>query len=408
VSSSGSGTGPEPKLGFATRSVHGVLAARSTASAVAQRPASVPIYQTSTWRFSTGDELAGVLAGTAPGYAYGRGYGNPTVEVFESTLALLERTEAAFAFSSGMSAIHAVAVSLARAGDRVVTSRELYGGTYSLFRSVLPRYGIEVDEVDPHDLEAVRRALPGAAFFYCETIANPLCTVADLSGLAAACHEAGVPAVVDNTFASPYLCNPAELGFAYVIHSVTKMIAGHSDLVGGAVCSSEQGRALVRRTALDTGGAMPPFEAWLCLRGMETLELRMQRMSENATALATMLEGRDEVAAVHYPGLRSHRHYERARALLGRGLYGSMLSFELSGGAAAATRWCEALEIAGIAVSLGGTHTLVCHPASTTHRQVHPEARRAAGIGDGLVRVSAGIENVEDLLADFERAFWQL
>jgi cystathionine beta-lyase/cystathionine gamma-synthase len=381
-----------------------VHVAADSAAVVAQTPASVPIYQTSTWRFSTGEELADVLAGTQPGYAYGRGYGNPTVEALESVLASLEGTGTAFAFSSGMSAIHAVCVACARAGDRVVASRELYGGTYSLFRKVLPRYGIEVEEVDAHDPEAVRRALPGSALFYCETIANPLCAVADLELLGQACREAGVPAAVDNTFASPYLCRPAEAGFSFVIHSVTKMIAGHSDLVGGAVCCGTAERQHLREVALDTGGAMPPFEAWLCLRGVETLELRMDRMCENASVLAAMLVARPEVVSVHYPGLVEHPQHELATKLLREGRFGSMLSFELRD-AATAARWCDALGLAWIGASLGGTHTLVCHPASTTHRQVPPQARRAAGLADGLVRVSAGIENAEDLLADFEAAF---
>jgi cystathionine beta-lyase/cystathionine gamma-synthase len=392
------------ELGFGTRAVHGA-ASPAEPAAITQRPASTPIYQTSTWRFDSSEEFADVLAGTRHGYAYGRGYGNPTVEAFEALMASLERTEAAFAFSSGTSAVHAVCVSLARAGDRIVASRELYGGTYSMFREVLPRYGIEVELVDPHDVESVRRALPGAVLFYCETIANPLCTVADLSLLGAACRDAGVPAVVDNTFASPYLCNPVEHGFDHVIHSVTKMIAGHSDLVAGVVCCSGAGRAAVRRIAIDTGGSMPPFEAWLCLRGAETLELRMERMCENASRLAAILEGRPEVDAVHYPGLASHPHHERASKLFGRGLFGSMLSIELAGGSDFAARWCESLQLAWIGASLGGTHTLVCHPATTTHRQLPAEVRRASGIGDGLVRISVGIENAEDLLADFEGAF---
>ncbi len=395
--------GEEP--GFGTRSVHGAAASRAGSGEIAQTPASVPIYQTSTWRFETGDEFAEVLAGNRPGYAYGRGYGNPTVEAFESLMAALERTEAAFAFSSGMSAVHAVCIASARAGDRIVASRELYGGTYSLFREVLPRYGIEVTFVDPHDIESLRHALVGAALFYCETIANPLCTVADLPLLGAACREAGVPAAVDNTFASPYLCNPVDHGFEFVVHSVTKVIAGHSDLVAGVVCSSTAGRGRIRAVALDTGGAMPPFEAWLCLRGAETLELRMERMCDNADVLARMLEARPEVEAVHYPGLPSHPHHERASKLLGRGRYGSMLSIELTGGVEAAARWCDSLRLAWIAASLGGTHTLVCHPATTTHRQMPAEVRRASGISDGLVRISAGIENAADLVADFEGAF---
>lgn len=385
--------------GFTTRAVHGASVAE-----VSQQPASVPIFQTSTWRFSSGEQFADVLAGNSSGYAYGRGYGNPTVEAFEKVLAGLEKTEACFAFSSGMSAIHAVCVSQAASGDRIVASSELYGGTYSLFASVLPRYGIEVDFVDCHDLAAVEKALPGAALFYCETIANPLCTVADLAELGAACRRAGVPAAVDNTFASPLLCNPSALGFDFVIHSVTKMIAGHSDVVAGAVCCSEEKRAKVRGVALDTGGAMPPFEAWLCLRGVETLELRMRRMSENADGLAELLAARGEVSAVHYPGLESHPQHELVTKQFGD-LAGSMLSFETAAGAPAAERWCSRLQLAWIGASLGGTHTLVCHPASTTHRQVPPEQRVASGLSDGLVRVSAGIENLEDLVEDFTRAF---
>ncbi|MHB1989129.1 MAG: trans-sulfuration enzyme family protein [Acidimicrobiales bacterium] len=391
--------------GFTTRAVH---VAGDRSGSVPQTPASVPIYQTSTWRFGSGDEFAEVLSGARAGYAYGRGYGNPTVEAFESVLASLEGTEACFAFSSGMSAIHAVCVALAKAGDRIVTSRELYGGTYSLFSSLLPRYGISVDEVDPHDLQAVRRALPGAALFYCETIANPLCTVADLPALGSACREAGVPAVVDNTFASPYLCNPVAHGFGFVIHSVTKMIAGHSDVLAGAVCCSAADREIVKEAALHTGGAMPPFEAWLCLRGIETLELRMERMCSNAEALTGMLAGRPEVTTVHYPGLQSHGHHAYAAKAFRAHLFGTMFSFEIAGGAEMAARWCEALEVAWIGASLGGTHTLVCHPASTTHRQVPPEVRRAGGLSDGLIRVSPGIENGEDLVADFAGAFSKL
>lgn len=385
--------------GFTTKAVH------MASAGVDQAPASVPIYQTSTWRFSSGEEFMEVLNGAGTGYAYGRGYGNPTVDAFEAVLAALEGTEACFAFSSGMSAIHAVCVTLAQAGDRILVSRELYGGTYSLFRSVLPRYGIVVEEVDPHDIDAVRRGLPGAALFYCETIANPLCTVSDLSALGAACQEAGVPAVVDNTFASPYLCNPVEHGFGFVVHSVTKMVAGHSDLVAGAVCCSAADRAAIRKVALDTGGAMPPFEAWLCLRGVETLELRVERMCANASALVDMLSERAEVSAVHYPGLSSHPQHEVAAKLLHGGLFGSMFSFEMGAGAEAAAQWCEALDVAWIGASLGGTHSLVCHPASSTHRQVPAEVRRANGLSDGLIRVSPGIENAIDLVSDFAQAF---
>lgn len=390
------------EAGFSTRAIHGARVPEVT-----QTPASVPIYQTATWRFTDQEEYAQVLALERPGQSYGRGYGNPTVEAFEAVMAELEGTEAAFGFSSGMSAIHAVSLALAGAGagGRAVTSRELYGGTYALFATVLPRYGMAVQEVDPHDLDAVVAALEGAAFFYVETIANPLCTVADLEALAACCRDAGVPSVIDNTFASPWLFNPASLGFDFVVHSVTKYISGHSDVIAGVVCCSRDDRSRVQRVAIDVGGAMQPFDAWLAIRGVQTLEVRLERQCRSAMALAEMLAGESHVSAVHYPGLRTHPGHERAVKLFRPGYFGGMLSIELSGGVQGAAQWCEALATAWIGASLGGTHTLVTHPASTTHRQVAASQRAARGLSDGLVRISAGLENTEDLLADFSEAF---
>jgi methionine-gamma-lyase len=389
-----------PEEGFSTRAIHG-----ARLPDVRQVPASVPIYQTATWQFATQDEYAEVLALEKPGYSYGRGFGNPTVEAFEAVMAELEETPAAFGFSSGMSAIHAVSLALAGSGDRVVASRELYGGTYALFSKVLPRYGISVQEVDPHDLEAVRATLPGAALFYVETIANPLCTVADLEALAGDCREAGVPSVIDNTFASPWLCTPAAFGFDFVVHSVTKYVAGHSDVIAGAVCCSIENRTRLQRFAIDIGGAMQPFDAWLALRGVQTLEVRLERQCRSALALAEMLSREPRVSAVHYVGLENHEHHERAAKLFRPGYFGGMLSVEIAGGVGGAAAWCEALSTAWIGASLGSTHTLVSHPASTTHRQVAASERAARGLADGLVRVSAGLENTEDLLADFRQAF---
>jgi len=292
---------------------------------------------------------------------------------------------------------------LARNGDRVVTSRELYGGAYSLFGEVLPRYGIEVTFVDPHDLEAVADSLPGAAMFYVETIANPNVTVADLETLGARCREAGVPAVVDNTFASPALCTPARFGFDFVLHSATKYIGGHHDLTGGVVCCSEEDMHRLRSVVIETGGTMAPLEAWLAIRGLATLELRMERHSGSAHVVAEALERHLKVERVHYPGLPSHPQHEVALRELPRG-FGGMLAFEVEGGVQAGKGFCDALQLAWVATSLGGTTTLVGHAASTTHRQLDPEARRAAGIGDGLIRVSIGLEDPEDLVEDFERA----
>jgi cystathionine beta-lyase/cystathionine gamma-synthase len=383
--------------GFATRAIH------FRPPPIDQQTPSVPIFQTSTFRFATSQDYADTISFRRPGYTYTRGYGNPTLLAFEQAMAELEGTESAFSFASGMAAVHTVVTAVAGSGDRVVASSELYGGTYSLFHSVLPRYGIEVELVDPHDLEGVRRALPGAALFYVETIANPNVSVADLEVLGRACAEARVPACVDNTFASPYLCNPARWGFEYVLHSATKYIGGHHDLTAGVVCTSEEGMRRLRQTAIETGGTMAPLEAWLALRGLMTLELRMERHSASGLAVARFLEGHPKVERVHYPGLASHPQHGVAKRLLPKGC-GGMLAFEVAGGVEAGMRFCDALEIAWVATSLGGTHTLVGHAASTTHRQMDPQARRAAGITDGLVRVSVGLEDVEDLLEDFDRA----
>lgn len=369
---------------------------------VEQQPGSVPIYQTSTWRFDSSTEFADVIGDRQPGYVYSRGYGNPTVDAFEALMADLEGTDSAFAFASGMAAIHAVVTDLARSGDRVVVSSELYGGTYALFHTLAPRYGIAVDWVDPHRPDEVAAALPGARLFYCETIANPAMTVVDLAELARLCRRDGVPAVVDNTFASPYLCNPAGLGFDYVLHSATKYIGGHSDLIGGVVCTSAERRPSLRHTAIDVGGTMAPLEAWLCTRGLATLALRMEQHCRSAQRLAEFLDGHPAVERVHYPGLPHHPAHPVARRQL-RG-FGGMLAFEVAGGVEAGMRCCDALDVAWVAGSLGGAHTLVAHPASTTHRQLDTAARAAAGIADGLVRVSVGLEDPDDLLDDFGAA----
>ena len=387
----------EHEPGFATRAIHGAVT-----PPIDQAVPSAPIYQTATYRFDTSEDYAETIAFRRAGFTYTRGYGNPTVEAFEAQIAGLEGTEAAFGFASGMAAIHTVVTSMVRSGDRIVAGSQLYGGAFHLFTEVLPRFGVRADLVDPHDLEAVRAALPGAALLYLETITNPAMSVADLPALGRLAADAGVPAAVDNTFASPYLCNPAAYGFAYVIHSATKYLGGHHDMTGGVVCCSAEDRARLRATVIDTGGTMAPFEAWLAMRGTMTLPLRMDRHAANALALATFLEAHPKVARVHYPGLASHPDHTVAERVL-RGA-GGMLALEVDGDVEAGMRVCDALELAWVATSLGGTHTLVGHAASTTHRQMDPDVRRAAGIADGLIRVSVGLEDVEDLIEDFDRA----
>ena len=383
--------------GFATRAIH---VRRPPAE---QDTPSVPIFQTSTFRFETAEDYAETIAFRRPGYTYTRGYGNPTLLAFEQAMADLEGTESAFSFASGMAAIHALVTSVTSAGDRIVASTDLYGGTFSLFTKVLPRFGVTVDLVPLDDLDALRATLPGAALYYVETMANPTISVADLPSIGRICTEAGVPAAVDNTFASPYLYRPAEHGFTYVVHSATKFVGGHNDLTGGVVCTTEEGMRRLRETAIEVGGTMAPLEAWLSLRGLVTLELRMRRHCESAQAIAEHLEEHALVERVWYPGLSSHPDHELASRLLPSGS-GGVLSFEVRGGAEGGKRLCDSLELVWIATSLGGAHSLIGHAASTTHRQMDPGARRAAGIADGLVRLSAGLENVGDLIDDLDRA----
>jgi cystathionine beta-lyase/cystathionine gamma-synthase len=387
----------DPKRRFQTRAVHTQRLPR-----IDQEPSSVPIFQSSTFRFETNERFASALRFEDPGYVYSRGYGNPTVDAFQAAMADLEETESAIAFSSGMAAISTLLLGVSGPGTRIVAGSALYGGTVSVLRNLLPRFGVDVSFVDPTDLESVRSALPGAALFYSETIANPTTTVPDLAALATLCREAGVPSAVDNTFASPYLCTPAALGFDVVLHSVTKYIGGHADLIGGVVCTDEERFRQLRDSLIDLGGAMQPFEAWLALRGLATLSLRMEHHSRSAALLAAALIEHPAVERVWYPGMSSHPQHEVAARQLR--LPGGTLSFEVVGGLEAGARVAEALELAWIGGSLGSVMTLVAHAASTTHRQLDPEARRVAGIGDGLIRVAVGLEHPDDLIEDFTRA----
>jgi methionine-gamma-lyase len=388
---------PGKRRRFQTRTVHPHRPAPPE-----QPSSSMPIFQSSTFRFETNEEFARAISFEGPGYVYSRGYGNPTVDAFQSAMADLEESESAMGFASGMAAISSLFLTVAKAGSRIVAGTALYGGSVSLLRNILPRFGIEATFVDPTDLDQVADALPGADLFYCETIVNPTTTVPDLAALAGLCHDAGVLSAVDNTFASPYLCNPVALGFDLALHSATKYIGGHADLIGGVACTNEELFRRLRDTVIDLGGTMQPLEAWLCLRGLATLSLRMEHHCASAGRLAETLAAHPAVERVHYPGLASHPQHELAERQLRRP--GGTLAFEVAGGLDAGSRVTEALELGWIAGSLGSLMTLVAHPASTTHRQLDPDARRAAGIGDGLIRVAVGLEDPDDLTEDFTRA----
>jgi methionine-gamma-lyase len=303
-----------------------------------------------------------------------------------------------------MAAISTTLSTLLRTGDHLVSASQLYGGTHGLFGSALARAGVKVTMADVGD----HRALQGAfttrtRVLYCETIGNPTMNVADLDALSEIAHAAGARFVVDATFTTPYLLRPIDHGVDLVCHSATKYIGGHSDVTAGLVSGSSEQIAAIRHLGLDTGGVLAPFEAWLTARGLQTLSLRMDRICSNAMTLARALEANAAVERVLYPGLETHPDHEVAKRLLGD-RYGGMLAFEVRGGTRAGRGFLGRVRVAAPAASLGGTKTLVVHPASVTHTQLTSEQRRAIGLSDGMVRVSVGIEDVEDLIEDFEQA----
>ena len=382
-----------PPLGFGTRAIR----AASTPPDVRQTANSVPIYQAATFAAEDSAELGDILADRKPGYAYAR-IDNPTASAMASAVAELEGAEAGYSFASGMAAIHGTLFALVRAGDRIVSTRAVYGSTRQLMSEVLARFGVETVFVDPTDPDAVEAALPGARLLYLETISNPTIIVADIAALAEQAHRHGAKVVVDNTFASPFLCRPLELGADLVVESCTKWIGGHSDVVAGSVAGSRELVSQVKALEVDAGGIAAPFSAFLVLRGIETLHVRMERHCATALALARFLEARPEVASVMYPGLASHPQAAVAQRQLRAG--GGMLALDL-GERAAAAAFLDALSIPPRTASLGSIQTIAVHPPSSTHRQLSKTELLEAGIPQGLVRISVGLEDVDDLAADF-------
>lgn len=339
---------------------------------------------------------------TGAGYVYTR-WANPTVDAFEAAVAALEEAPDAEAFSTGMAAVSSVFLALCSPGDRVVAARQLYGGTFSIATDFLARFGVTVELFDVDDVDAITRALPGATLAYCESIGNPRVVVADIPAIAEAARGAGVPLVVDNTFASPLLCRPLELGATLSLHSATKFLGGHLDLMGGVVCGDEATVRRIAGVARELGPTMSPFNAWLALRGMQTLDLRVERSSRSALVIAEHLAGHNDIAAVHYPALDDSPYRQRCRDLLGdRG--GGTLAFEVRGGRDRAARFQDSLRLISPAASLGGTKTLLVHAASVTHTQLDAAALEAAGISEGFCRLSVGLEDADDLVADLDEA----
>jgi len=392
------------QLGENTRAVH-----LPPPPETAQRPLGTPVYRTAAFAFSSAQEYAAVLGDQVPGYSYSR-IDNPTVDAFARAIAAMEganlpRWPAAQAFASGMAAISGVFWAFARAGAHVVASAALYGGTYSLLRNVLTRFGVETDFVDITDLDAVRAAVrPATRIIFAETIANPTTAVADIRQLAEIAHERGALLVIDSTLAPPVICRPLEHGADLVVHSATKYIGGHSDTTGGVVTGRIELISSIRGVRVDTGGCLAPDEAFLLRRGLETLPLRVRRACSTASVFAAALSRHPTVLRIDYPGLPEHPGHQVARRLFDAGpegvRFGAIVTVTPHGGRDAGMAFADKLRLSEVATSLGGTHTVVSHVASTTHRQLDDRALAAGGIDPGAVRFSIGLEDPEDLISD--------
>jgi methionine-gamma-lyase len=366
-------------------------------------PAVPPIFQTSTFAFESAEQGAALFAGKDQGYIYTR-MGNPTINALETAIATLEGGARALACGSGMAAIHTTLATLLKNGDHMVCSDAVYGPTCALVSSFLSGFGIESTMVDASNPDAIRKGLrPNTKVVYVETPGNPTLVIADLAAIAKLAHAQGALLVVDNTFMSPILQQPFRWGADVVVHSLTKFLNGHADVVGGViVLKNESDYPRFRKALNHFGGVLSPLESFLVHRGIKTLALRMKRHCENALNIADWLDRHPQIEWVHYPWLKSHPQYELARKQMSGG--GAIISFGLKGGLEAGRRMMNAVQLCMLAVSLGGVETLIQHPASMTHASMGKEARERAHIGDGLVRLSIGIEDVNDLIADLDQA----
>jgi cystathionine gamma-synthase/methionine-gamma-lyase len=371
-------------------------------------PTAPPLVPASSYWYDSADELDRVLGDLQPGFSYAR-YASPTVVSFEEAVAALEEAPAAVAFASGMAAIHAAIRHFApRADAMVFASNDCYGGTFTLLGSTLNGEGLEVKFVDVFDLERLEQRLKAEqpAALLMEVVSNPLERVADVEAIAKLCKASGVALVVDSTFTTPYLLKPLALGAACVIHSATKYLGGHGDVTGGVVaCSTEEQAAALRNWRKYTGSVMGVLEAFLCVRGIRTLSLRMARQCANAAALAEALAQDGRVERVFYPGLHTSPDHDLARRLFPEGLYGAMLAFAIEGAdKQSVMRFMERLKLVRAAPTLGDCFSLVLYPVIASHRALTPEQRHERGIGDNVVRFSAGLEHPSDLIADFDQA----
>ena len=370
-------------------------------------PVSTPIYSTVGYRYESMEDLDRIFGNERDGYVYAR-YGSPTNSALEVALAAMEEGEAALSFGSGMAAVYAA---LLAAGVKnrtsLVAAYDIYGATYAICARLLPDMGVKTQFVDVTDLEGLGKTLsetrPVAIIL--ETISNPLMKVADVPTICRMAHRVGTRVIVDNTFATPVLFKPLEHGVDFSVHSTTKYIGGHGDVLGGAIICSMENRAKLYEIIKMTGGNLGPFEAWLTHRGIKTLPLRMRQHCSNAGKVARWLESNPRIAKVNYPGLPSHPQHELAKRLFPEGLFGGMISFEIKGAAKEQVfRFMEALEMIIPATTLGDVYSLVLYPPMSSHRALTPEERAKVGISDRLIRLSVGIEEASEIIADLQRA----
>ena len=388
--------------GFGTKAIHGGKMKDTQYGAL-----TMPIYQTSTFEFDCCEQGGRRFAGEEKGYIYTR-LGNPSISAVENKVALLEGGEACAAASSGMGAVSACLWSIAGAGKHILADETLYGCTFALLNHGMTRYGVEVTFVDTSDLEQVKANLKeNTVCVYLETPANPNLKISDIQAVAELAHayNPAIQVVCDNTFASPYLQRPLELGADVVVHSATKYLNGHGDVIAGFVVGTEAFINEVKMFGLKdmTGATLGPFEAFLIMRGLKTIEIRMERHCANAKSVAEYLVKQEKVERVYYPGLETHPGYEIAKKQMQ--VFGAMISFEVKGGKEGGMKFVNSLSMIPIAVSLGDAETLVQHPASMTHSVYTEEELKAAGISAGLIRLSVGLENAEDIIADLELGF---
>lgn len=366
-------------------------------------PVVPPIYQTSTFKFESADHGGSLFAGKQKGYIYSRML-NPTIEAMEDAVAALEGGYKALGCGSGMAAIHTTFAALLNAGDHVICSKSVYGPTNTLLATVMNRFNIKTTFVNTSDTSKVENSLkPNTKVIYIETPGNPTLETTDLAKVSEIAHKNNAIVVVDNTFMSPVLQQPLKFGVDIVVHSMTKFLNGHADVVAGViVVKDDETYKHFRKTLNQLGGVIDPFNAFLVHRGLKTLAIRMKKHTENAMSIAEFLESHPKIEWVRYPGLKSFPNYEVAQKQ--HSAPGGMISFELKGGIEAGKKVMNSVELCQLAVSLGGVETLIQHPASMTHLTMGKEARESAGITDGLVRLSVGIENVDDLLNDLKQA----